>query len=413
MRRILFVDDEQQVLDGLRDLLRKQRRQWDMVFALGASAALEQMQTGAPFDVVVTDMRMPKMDGAEFLRKVKELNPGAARIVLSGQAEQELVLRALPVSHQYLSKPLQAEALRQVIERACELRGLLPDPELQKLVGNLDNLPSVPASYWELMRSLSKPNVGLAEVCRIVERDPALHAKVLQVANSAFFGLSQRVTSITSAVSYLGLELIKAMAVVNHVFSAAMTVPPIPGFSLEELQQNALLVAELAKTLIADPKQGNDAFTAGLLRDVGQMVLALGLRERFEQALSESEQSDRPLHEVERERLGASHAEVGAFLLGSWGLPTAVVLAVSHHHAPAHGRSSADPVTRAVQLAEALVEELSSEGANPARRRAQALEAFGTPDELARWREIAARTLANKLAGDSGTGTRALPRTSP
>lgn len=103
-KRVLFVDDEQEVLEGLRNLLRRNRHEWDMVFALGGYEALAELSRGT-VDVVVTDMRMPGMDGAQLLAQVKTVSPSTARLVLSGHAEKEAILRALPVAHQFLSKP--------------------------------------------------------------------------------------------------------------------------------------------------------------------------------------------------------------------------------------------------------------------------------------------------------------------
>jgi DNA-binding NtrC family response regulator len=160
MKHILFVDDEQQILDGLKDLLRKQRKQWTMVFALGGEAALRELQQ-QPFDVVVSDMRMPGMDGATLLTRVKELYPSSARIILSGHAERDSIVRALPVAHQFLNKPCDAALLRMVVERACELQRLLQNEKIRCLIGKLDKLPSVPHTYWELTRVAALPDVAL------------------------------------------------------------------------------------------------------------------------------------------------------------------------------------------------------------------------------------------------------------
>jgi YesN/AraC family two-component response regulator len=115
LRRVLFVDDDQYILDGLQNLLRKQRSRWDMCFALGGAAALE-LFAAAPFDVIVSDMRMPGMDGAELLAHVRERYPAARRIVLSGYAEPAAVQRALEVAHQFLSKPCRAPDLIDAID---------------------------------------------------------------------------------------------------------------------------------------------------------------------------------------------------------------------------------------------------------------------------------------------------------
>ena len=397
MKRVLFVDDEPRVLDGLRDMLRKQRRVWDMVFAPGAEAALEEIAR-APFDVVVSDMRMPGMDGASFLGRVKELSPEAARIILSGHAEEAMILRALPVCHQYLSKPCSAEALREVIERACDLQALLADPRLRALAGSVGTLPSVPAIYWELTRALADPEVGAADVSKIVERDPALSAKVLQIVNSSFFGLPQRTTSVGKAVSYLGLSVVKAVAVTLQVFSAGAKAKPIPGFSVEELQTRAVLVAEIARQIIRDPKRAEEAYLAGLLLDMGKIILALGAPERFAAALRLATDSGQPLHLVEQELLHVSHAEVGAFLLGTWGLPLPIVAAVACHHNPAAAASVDAELTVAVHVASALVdgEDLAGATRSVDRLDTATIEALGMTSELVRWRGVAATVLRKR-----------------
>ena len=245
-KRILFVDDERSILQGLQDLLRKQRKEWDMAFALGSEAALDELAR-SPFDVVVSDMRMPGMDGAELLARIKEQYPSVARIVLSGHADRDAIVRALPVAHQYLSKPCSAETLRSTIERVWSLHALLADPITRELVGKMDKIPSPPAIYWELpTRAAANPDVGLADLGKIVEKDPAMSAKVLQLVNSSYFGTAQTVTSVPKAVTYLGLELLKVLAISAHVFGA-VKMTPIEGFSLDEMQSDSLLVAQLAK----------------------------------------------------------------------------------------------------------------------------------------------------------------------
>jgi DNA-binding NtrC family response regulator len=121
MIRILFVDDDQDILAGLRNRLRAQRSRWDMVFVQSGYEALEELEL-ASFDVVVSDMRMPLMDGAELLAQVKDRHPDVARIVLSGDAERDAVQRALPIVHQFLTKPCDGNVLRAAIEQVLANR---------------------------------------------------------------------------------------------------------------------------------------------------------------------------------------------------------------------------------------------------------------------------------------------------
>ena len=144
-----------------------------MVFALGGPAALEEMAK-TRFDVVVSDMRMAGMDGAALLGQVRNDFPGTARIVLSGHAEHEAVMRALPVMHQFLNKPCSTEALRGVISRTCALQELLHADTIRELVGKLERLPSPPTIYMQLTQALADPKVTSQRIAGIVEGDPAI-----------------------------------------------------------------------------------------------------------------------------------------------------------------------------------------------------------------------------------------------
>ena len=355
MKRVLFVDDEQQVLDGLRDLLRRHRKQWDMTFAPDAQKAM-QLMADKPYDVVVSDMRMPGTDGATLLAHVKQHHPEAARIILSGQADRESVLRALPAAHQFLGKPCDADALRSVIERACKLQQMLSDPAIRTLVGRLDHLPSAPHTYFELTRAAQRPDVCVGDFTTIVEQDPAMSVKVLQLVNSAYFGLAQRVSSVQQAVMRLGVELLKSLALSVHAFSA-LKVPPVKGFSIESLQQHSLFTARLGQAIAADKTIGAEVFASAVVHDVGKLVLAMCMPEQFEQVFAEQARSQRPFYEVESELLQMTHAEVGAFLLGYWGLPLQIVETVAFHHMPGDVPQDSLRTLAAVQIADALADE--------------------------------------------------------
>jgi putative nucleotidyltransferase with HDIG domain len=399
MKRILFVDDEPQVLDILRRTLQGRRHEWDMSFATSAHAALEEVARSR-VDVVVSDMRMPGMDGAALLGKVKAISPGTVRIILSGAAEREPVMRSLPVSHQYLNKLCGTETLCRVIDRACQLQALLVDPKMRDMVGKLDRIPSIPDTYWKLTLAVSDPDVDMDEIASIIERDPSLSSKVLQLANSAYFGLAQRVASVGRAVVNLGLDVIRSLALTTEVFSAAERAAPVPGFSIQELFDQSLAVANIARQIVRNPKLDDEAYTAGILIDIGKLILAMGEPERFGQALKLASQSKRPSHIVEKEILGVSHAEIGAFLLGSWGLPIETVAAVAYHHSPLEATDVSDLIL-AVHVADALAEEAvapldnRSGAVSPLDR--HTLETLGlSSTRLDEWRATAKQTLKSK-----------------
>ncbi|HET8938523.1 MAG TPA: response regulator [Polyangiales bacterium] len=396
MMRVLFVDDEQQLLDGLRDVLRRQRKRWEMHFVSDGRVALERMQE-KPFDAIVTDMRMPGMDGAALLAHIKKHYSATARIILSGEADRDSVMRALPHAHQFLSKPCDPDGLVAMIERVQQLQTRLADANIRNVVGSIEKLPSAPSTYWDLTLAAEKPDTGLSEFAAIVERDPAMSLKVLQLVNSAFFGAARRVNSVQQAVGRLGLELLKALTLSVHAFDT-LKAPPCPGFSIDDLQQHSFLTARLAKQLTTDANSGTEAFAACVLHDVGKLVLAVGAPPDLAEVLKQQRETQRPAYELEREKFGTTHAEVGAFLLGSWGLPLTLVETVAYHHmpqcAPGTALDSSRAILAAVHAADALMDRTVYKVSEPGRDNKLDLifiEQCGLTKELPRWRELAAK----------------------
>jgi len=388
--RILFVDDESPVLDALGNLLRKDRHRWDMAFVRSGEQALAELAR-APVDIVITDMRMPGINGAALLAEVERHYPSTARLLLSGHSDPDAALRAVPVAQQFLSKPCDAAVLRRTIERIANLRQLLADDAIRRAAGQLEALPSVPRTYLELRDAAARPATGTADIARIIETDPAMTIKILQLVNSAYFGTSRQITSISVAAARLGLELLKGLALTARVFSA-MSERAVPGFSIEGLQNHAILTGQLARQFLGQTRLAEEAFTAGLVHDVGQIIIALGAPQLLSESLRRARAEGRPLHLVEQEVLGTSHAEVGAYLLGSWGLPFSIVESVAYHHRPGELGEGRSLVLAAVHAAEALVDGLHGPvESGPARVELDVafLERCGLVGEIPRWRALA------------------------
>jgi putative nucleotidyltransferase with HDIG domain len=333
--RILFVDDDPNVLSGLRRMLRPFREQWEMEFAANGPAALEALCAGAPFDVIVSDMRMPGMDGAELLTRVRERWPGILRFVLSGQTDQELALRASGPAHQFLSKPCDGQLLIATIQRALGVRDTLSTSSLAALVSQLDKLPSLPSTYRRLVEEVNSPEISVDAIGRIIGQDPAMTVKILKLVNSSFFSFNQHVTSPVQATLILGVNTIKSLVLGVQVFSQLET-DIIEELHLADLQTHSLAVAMFARRLAEFEQVGreaaDEAFLAGLLHDVGKLVLAANLPDRYRQTILAARQREIPLHQMEKETLGATHAEIGAYLLALWGFPVSVTEAVGFHH---------------------------------------------------------------------------------
>ncbi len=394
MKRILFVDDEPNVLEALRGLLRKQRKHWEMAFVGGGEEALSELLAG-PYDVIVSDMRMPGMDGATLLRRVQQDYPHIVRIVLSGQTEQEISRRMVHIAHQFLAKPTDGRELQQVIEHACRLQELLEHPALRQISAQLGRLPAKPVLYSRLVQVLENPNSSMADAAAVIEKDAATSAMMLQLVNSALFGVPQRVGDIKTAVSYLGLEMVKTLALSVEMRHTQGAAPPCPGFDPEQVQQHGLLAARISRRLLPDRLHGQDAFSAAMLKDIGALVLHTRLGDPFGRMVQQARDSRRPITEVETEALGLSHAELGAYLLSIWGLPYTIVEAVAHHHCPQRAGSTTFDTVCAVHVGTALAEEMMP--ADGDRHVGSGIgldlgliERLGLSDQLPTWRQIAA-----------------------
>jgi HD-like signal output (HDOD) protein/ActR/RegA family two-component response regulator len=400
MKHILFVDDDPNVLDGLRDALRPRRREWRMTFVTGGEAAINVLERET-VDIVVSDLRMPGIDGATLLTKVAWMQPQAVRIVLSGQADPATIGRVAAVAHRILVKPSPIEEITRIIERSCVLLDVTGEVQLIRAAAGACALPSAPDTYLELVELLRRADATTTEVAAVVKRDIAISAKVLQLANSGYFGSDQAVASVSDAVALLGLETIQAITLSSGAFQKLAPAGPIPGFSLEQVQHRALEVARVAR-MLSDASATEDAFAAGLLLDIGLLVLASQEPEYLGEVLLAAEREGRSLHEIELDRKGISHAEIGAHLFALWGLPHAIVEAVAHHHRPLRSPLPAFDTVAVAHIADALVSDPEGGAADAASALARIdvayVDRIGVTDRIAEWQRLATSELAKTPA---------------
>ncbi len=393
IKQILFVDDEPNLLDGLKRSLRLMRHEWNMTFVSSGAEALKALEQ-APFDVVISDMRMPGMDGPQLLTEVQQRYPQTVRIVLSGQSDQELICRSICSTHLYLAKPCESETLKATVMQACGLRQLLGNESLRRLVTGMQQIPSQPTLYTEIRREAESKTASLKTISAIISKDMGMTAKILQLVNSAYFGLRSTVSTTEQAVNLLGLDTVQALVLAVHVFSQ---FTPTHGsrFNMDRLWKASTETGSLARA-IAKAQQTpalviDQAYTAGLLHDVGKLVLAANVQKQYEAMLKTVQDQGVPLWEVERQELGSTHAEVGAYLLGLWGLGDPVVEAVAFHHHPSDCVGDTFSPLTAVHVANVLQEELFQQRAAelPSQIDVTYLDTLHLTDRLPHWRELA------------------------
>jgi len=355
-KRILFVDDEPMVLRGLQRTLRKMRESWDMAFASSAQEALAILDNN-PMDVIISDMKMPEMDGTQLLAQVKQRHPHVVRLILSGHVEQETTIKSVRFAHQCLSKPCDVEVLKQTLAKLFALRDILSDESIKKIVSQIESLPSLPAIYTQIMAEMQSDDPSIKNVGAIISRDISMTAKILQVVNSVFFGLPQKISNPQQAVMLLGLETIKSLVLSVKIFSE-FSQKKNSWFNLDAIFNHSISVSTHAKAIVKSEKMDqeviNYSLMAGLLHDLGKLILATNFKDTYRQLLTESQNSTHELWELEHETFGTSHAEIGAYLMGLWNLENPIIEAIAFHHCPAKSVSTQMGLLAAVHVANAL-----------------------------------------------------------
>ena len=355
-KRLLFVDDEPMVLDGLRRALRDMRFEWEMRFVGSGKTALEELDRER-YDAIITDMRMPEMDGAQLLEEVKNRHEDIVRVVLSGHSSQEAVMRSVVPTHQFLSKPCDTEELKLRLSLAFSMRDALANGTLKAMVARLRSIPSLPILYDEITRALASASTSLEQLEVIIKKDVGMAAKILQLANSAFIGARSEVSSLRQAVSLIGTDAIRTLVLSVHIFSQFERSSSVRSY-LPALWEHSVEAAALARKIAsAEDQPGSvkeQSFTATLLHDIGRAILLSELPSDYIPILKGAATDPGSVLSLELEKFGCTHAQVGAYLMSIWGLPAALVHAVALHHRPSEDAQSHFSPLTAVHCADVI-----------------------------------------------------------
>jgi HD-like signal output (HDOD) protein/ActR/RegA family two-component response regulator len=395
MKKILFVEDNEMLLELYGLMLEPDHDQWQTTLAPDAETALKILGNET-FDVVASDMQMPGKSGIELLTEVRKLHPQTSRIIISGMADQEAAAKSLDCTHLFLPKPFEVRVLRGTLARIGSLDAYLKDAKLRALAGKMRSLPSFPALYAEIVRAIESPNSSIQGIAKIVGKDPGITAKVLQVANSAAVGLPDNVTDPVGAVQQLGMMTVRSLVLSAQVYGS-FAPGRLKDFSAEALWAHLMKCGELARWIMrrenAEFAETEDAFTAGLLHDMGKLMLADSLPNEYATVIELAARENITQTEAEREVFGATHAGLAAYLFGLWGLPASIVEAVAFHHSPEKSHHRKFSALTAVHVANSF---FNDSGAAPLNH--DYLREIGVADKLGDWQEMAADLLAEPAA---------------
>jgi len=349
-RKILFVDDEDQILKSLRRIFFKS--EYNCFFASSGKKALVYLKE-YNMDLIISDIRMPVMNGFELLEKVKKHYPNVIRMVLSGYSDHSDVITAIEknLAKVYLYKPWDNKELRYIISSVFELEDTIQDKGLFELFNNLESLPTVPQLYKKINEMLEN-NESIDKIRLEIEKDQSLASMILKVANSAFY--AAKTGSIKQAILYIGLINVKNIVISNTIFNN-MDISDI-----EKLWKHAALTNKMAGFIYSKvllKKLPPEYSAAGLLHDIGRVVIMNYFEEHHKKIdiLNNGNivDVDRRLN-YEKKLLGFNHEMIGGYLLNWWEIPLPIVETALYHHEPLNNRIINKEIVKVIYLANIL-----------------------------------------------------------
>lgn len=332
-KNILLVDDEMPVLKALqRTLLRKNL---SIFIASNGQEALNLLAR-QEIDIVISDMRMPEMNGHQLLRKVKELYPSTTRLILSGYADEKEIAKTMldGSSKMYMLKPWDSQMLSKTIQQLLDVRELLQRRNLLEIINKIERLCTLPRIYNKLMELINQ-DADVPQIANLIEEDPAIASQILHIANSGFYGV--RTGSISQAIIYLGLTAVKSIVLSTNLCNIQRGQGMI-ALDKDLLWRHASMTNHLVGQLyrkLSGRQIPATASTVGLLHKIGKMALLCQFSDIYAKiGATLKTRRSASLNELEQELIGVSHQDVGGYLLEWWEMPHQIVESAMFHHDP-------------------------------------------------------------------------------
>lgn len=356
LRSVLCIALSADDTASIREVLQEAGDKWQVEFVTTVRQGITSLEKGN-FDAAVVDLQAQGIDAPGLFKTMMELSPNTLRLGLITPPERQAIQQVRAAVHQLLVKPCDAKVLKAVLARAFAAQEFLTDENFKKLVSGIRALPVLPNIYTELMQELKSADPSLERAGQIVAKDMGLSAKILTLVNSAFFGLGRPITHPSDAAMFLGTETLRALVLSLQVFSQFSQVR-LKEFSVENLWKHSWTTGVLAKRLCefeeTDRATMDEAFIAGLMHDLGKLVLAANMPSQLEEIIRQGKLKKITFWEQEYQTSGASHAEIGGYLLSKWGLSAGVVEAVAFHHRPMLARRQNFSALTAVHVANTI-----------------------------------------------------------
>lgn len=350
--RILYLEENTDHVTRLVHALRE-RKGWEVTHAenAGEARAIARKQ---PVDVALISATMPDIEPVAIAEELTQLHPKLSTFILAPEGDSKGASAFASGRFQWLPRQDDPEPLITAIERMAQLVSWLTSNTTLELVSGLHSLPPIPSNYQGVIRAIQSPDASLQDIGEAISKDVGMTSRVLQVANSAYYGYSKKITSPSEASLLLGIETLKSLVRYTHVLNNFPQTAASNAI-FEKVWRHSVGVAAVARKITMmqtrDEALAEEAFTAGLLHDIGKLVLVSLKPEEYKEVMRQAYESKSLLHTMERVKLGTTHAETGAYLLSLWGIPFSILEAVAWHHFPSECKDKRFSALTAVHVA--------------------------------------------------------------
>ncbi|WP_320174701.1 response regulator [Maridesulfovibrio sp.] len=395
-KNILFIDNDKEQLRMLDKQLSALKKRWQVDYASNKEEAMEQLRT-RPYDIIAMELNVDGFEGDELLDEIKYRQPGSIRFIISESVNSENYLKFVKYAHQFITKPYTQSELIGKIKKSLRLKNIFLNERAAKGIASIEELPTMPELFLKLERELNKEDVLISNIGKMIGEDMSMTAGLLKLVNSPFFGLYSKVTNPEQAVTLLGLDNLKGLVLGIHLFNSTKNTKF--DFSIEELGKHCQYTALMARSIIkaegGSNEQAEHTFLAGFLHDIGKLVLATSYPDEYSTILSIVRETNIPVPEAEKDILGFTHAEIGAYLLAIWGFDEDIIEAIYCHHKPQRlGSVDLSPAV-AIHVANSFDHELRVKNSEyaPHLLSAEWLEQNEFSSKLPEWLQICAETM--------------------
>jgi HD-like signal output (HDOD) protein/CheY-like chemotaxis protein len=357
-KHILFVDDDENIINGLRRQLRPYRDQWQLIFARNGNEAL-QMMAQNPVDLIISDMLMPEMRGDVLLKQVSQLYPATIRVILSGYADESAIKCALEVAHQHLVKPCNVDTLRETITQIFKIQACVRNPRIIAGIGDPSQLPSLPKIYHDINAAIANENTSVNDLVEIFALDMVLSAKLLQLVNSPYFGLRRIVSNLSEAINMIGIKKLNNLVLSVHLKTAFPVLDPNMERHIQYIWKDAARVAELARLISISEQQQQDrpdqAYLGGLLHNMGLLIFLSRGGNQLKTLMEQVKNTDIPVSDLETQIFGFTRSEASAYVLSLWKIPPRIIEAILLQNTPSDAAYDGVSALTAVHVAACLL----------------------------------------------------------